>query len=201
MYPMFMDLRQYVHICNKLTQISKRLKTLGKYVHTYESWRIRCFGPWRRVELIGSSVSEEHGISNFIVEDPKMNNVDKFFTLYSWRWKTCIPPKPCLSFLGWSGNQSTITEATKWYIVPVPGGDVCGVIGGMIGKANRGFRRKPAPVPSVLPQNPHVFTRKRSRAVAVGSRGLAPELLQVATLDLNRQMPCVLIRVTIARNS
>jgi hypothetical protein len=41
-----------------------------------------------------------------------------------------------------------------------------------IGRGNRSTRRKPAPAPLCPPQNPHDQTRARTRAAAVGSRGL-----------------------------
>jgi hypothetical protein len=42
-------------------------------------------------------------------------------------------------FLGWSGTESTIIEATTghyWPIVPAPDDDGCGAIGGMLGRGN-----------------------------------------------------------------
>jgi hypothetical protein len=51
--------------------------------------------------------------------------------------------------------------------------DDCGAIGGMkIDRGNRSTRRKSAPAPLCPPQIPHVLTRARSRAAAVGSRRL-----------------------------
>jgi hypothetical protein len=64
------------------------------------------------------------------------------------------------------------TAATNTPIVPAPGDNDDGEIGGMmIGRGNRGTRRKPAPMPLCPPQNPHA-ARKRTRAVAVGSQRL-----------------------------
>jgi hypothetical protein len=49
----------------------------------------------------------------------------------------------------------------------------CGAIGGMkIGWGNLSTRRKPAPAPLCPPQIPHVKTRARTRAAAVGSQRL-----------------------------
>jgi hypothetical protein len=56
-------------------------------------------------------------------------------------------------------------------IVPDPGNYDDGVIGGMIGRGNRGTRRKPAPVPLCPPQTPHA-ARTRTRAAAVESKRL-----------------------------
>jgi hypothetical protein len=50
-----------------------------------------------------------------------------------------------------------------------------GEIGGMIGRGNRSTRRKPAPLPLCPPQTPH-SARTRTRAAAVGSQRLTPEL-------------------------
>jgi hypothetical protein len=51
-------------------------------------------------------------------------------------------------FLGLSVTESTITEATKWLIVPAPydydDDDERGGIGGMLGRANQSAWRKPA---------------------------------------------------------
>jgi hypothetical protein len=60
------------------------------------------------------------------------------------------------------------TAATNRPIVPAPGDNVDGEIGGMIGKGNRSTQRKPAPVPLCPPQTPHA-----ARAAAVGSQRLA----------------------------
>jgi hypothetical protein len=65
------------------------------------------------------------------------------------------------------------TAATIRPIVPVPGDYDDGEIGGMmmIGRGNRGTRRKPAPVPLCSLQTPHA-ARMRTRAAAVGSQRL-----------------------------
>jgi hypothetical protein len=63
-------------------------------------------------------------------------------------------------------------SATNKPIVLPPGDYDDGEIGGMIGRGTRSTRRKPAPVPLCPPQIPHA-TRTRTRAVAVGSQGLA----------------------------
>jgi hypothetical protein len=57
--------------------------------------------------------------------------------------------------------------ATNRPIVPVPGDNDDGEIGGMIGKENRSTRRKPAPVPLCPPQIPHA-----PRATELGSQRL-----------------------------
>jgi hypothetical protein len=48
--------------------------------------------------------------------------------------------------------------------------DDCGAVGGMIGRGNRGARRKPAPVLICPPQMQHDLARARTRAAAVGIR-------------------------------
>jgi hypothetical protein len=53
--------------------------------------------------------------------------------------------------------------------MPAPGDYDDGEIGRMIGKGNRGTRRKPAPVPLCPPQTPHA-ARTRTRAAAIGSQ-------------------------------
>jgi hypothetical protein len=64
------------------------------------------------------------------------------------------------------------TAATNMPIVPAPGGDDEGGIGGMIiGRGNSSTRRKPAPVPLCPPQPPYA-ARTRTRAAAVGSHRL-----------------------------
>jgi hypothetical protein len=65
------------------------------------------------------------------------------------------------------------TSATNRPIVPAPVDYDDGEIGGMmIGKGNRGNRRKPAPVPLCPPQTPTYSARARTRAAAVGSQQL-----------------------------
>jgi hypothetical protein len=49
------------------------------------------------------------------------------------------------------------TAITNRPIVPAPGDNDDGEIGGMIGKGNRSTRRKPAPVPLCPPQIPHAL--------------------------------------------
>jgi hypothetical protein len=61
--------------------------------------------------------------------------------------------------------------ATNRPIVPVPGDYNDGEIGGMIGRGNRGTRRKLASVPLCPPQIPHAALT-RTRATAVGSQRL-----------------------------
>jgi hypothetical protein len=64
--------------------------------------------------------------------------------------------------------------------------DECGAVGGMkIGRGNRSTRRKPAPVPLCLPQITHDLTWARTRAAAVGSQRLTPELRHCPTLMLD----------------
>jgi hypothetical protein len=63
------------------------------------------------------------------------------------------------------------TAATNRPIVPAPGDDDKGEIGGMIGRGNRITRRKPAPVTLCPLQTPHA-ARTRTRAAAVGSQRL-----------------------------
>jgi hypothetical protein len=63
------------------------------------------------------------------------------------------------------------TAATNRPIVPAPGNYDDGEIGGMIGRANRSTRRKPAPVPLCPPQNPHA-ARMRTRAATMGGQRL-----------------------------
>jgi hypothetical protein len=63
------------------------------------------------------------------------------------------------------------TTATNRPIVPAPGDYDDGEIGGMIGKGNRGTRRKPTPVPPCPPQTTHAACT-RTRAAAVGSQRL-----------------------------
>jgi hypothetical protein len=47
-------------------------------------------------------------------------------------------------------------SATNWPIVPAPGDDECGAVGGIItGRENWSTRGKPAPVPLCPPQIPH----------------------------------------------
>jgi hypothetical protein len=55
-------------------------------------------------------------------------------------------------FLGWSEAESTITERTKWPIVPAldDDDDECGPIGAMSGRGNVSPQRKPVPVPFCL---------------------------------------------------
>jgi hypothetical protein len=64
------------------------------------------------------------------------------------------------------------TAATNRPIVSAPGDYDDGESGGMIGRGNRGTRRKSAPVPLCPPQTPHA-ARTRTRAAAVGSQLLA----------------------------
>jgi hypothetical protein len=63
------------------------------------------------------------------------------------------------------------TAAINRPIVPAPGDDDGGEIGGTNGRGNRSTRRKPAPVPLSPPQTPHA-DRTRTRAAAVGSQRL-----------------------------
>jgi hypothetical protein len=57
------------------------------------------------------------------------------------------------------------TAATNRLIVPAPGDYDDGEIGGMIGRANRSPRIKPAPVPLCPQQTTHA-ARMRTRAAA-----------------------------------
>jgi hypothetical protein len=65
-------------------------------------------------------------------------------------------------FLGWSGTESTITEATTGlqYQPRMMDDDECGAVGGMrIGRGNRSTRRISVPVALCPPQIPHDVTR------------------------------------------
>jgi hypothetical protein len=63
--------------------------------------------------------------------------------------------------LGWSGTESTITEATTGllYHLQMMDDDGCGAIGGMLGRGNQSTRRKPTPGPICPPQIPHNLIR------------------------------------------
>jgi hypothetical protein len=63
------------------------------------------------------------------------------------------------------------TAATNRPIVPAPGDDDDGEIGGMNGRGNQITWRKSAPVPLCPPQTPHA-ARTRTRAAAVASQRL-----------------------------
>jgi hypothetical protein len=55
-------------------------------------------------------------------------------------------------------------SATIWPIVPAPDDDdECGLVDGMIGRANRSTLRIPTPEPLCPPQIPHDLTRARTR--------------------------------------
>jgi hypothetical protein len=58
------------------------------------------------------------------------------------------------------------TAATNRPIVPAPGDNDDGEIGGMIGRGNRSTLRKPAPVSLYPPQTPHA-ARTRTQATEV----------------------------------
>jgi hypothetical protein len=80
----------------------------------------------------------------------------------------------CVCFLGRSGTESTITEATTGLVYQprmVMDND-CGTIGAILGRESRSTRRKRAPVPLCPPQIPYDLTRTLTRAAAVGSRWL-----------------------------
>jgi hypothetical protein len=66
---------------------------------------------------------------------------------------------PALFPLGWSGTESTITEANTGllYQPRMMIDDECGAVGGMIGKGNQN-RTEPAPVPLCPLQTPHDLT-------------------------------------------
>jgi hypothetical protein len=68
---------------------------------------------------------------------------------------------------GWSGKESTITEAVKWPIVPALDDDECGTIGGNLSWRNQSTGRKPAQVPLFQPQIPHDLIRARTWAAVV----------------------------------
>jgi hypothetical protein len=70
------------------------------------------------------------------------------------------------------------TAATNRPIVSAPGDCDDGEIGGMIGKGNRGTRRKPAPVPLCPPQTPHA-ARTRTRAAATNRLSYGTALTSV----------------------
>jgi hypothetical protein len=74
--------------------------------------------------------------------------------------------------LGWSGTESTITEATTGLLCQprMMVDHACGAFGGMFGRGYRSTRRKPVTIPLCSPQIPHNLTRSRTRAAAVGSR-------------------------------
>jgi hypothetical protein len=72
---------------------------------------------------------------------------------------------------GWSPFGSTRHCGHQWPIVPAPGDNDDGEIGGMIGRGNRSTRRKSAKVPLCPPQAPHA-ARTRTWAAAVGSQRL-----------------------------
>jgi hypothetical protein len=66
-------------------------------------------------------------------------------------WATQTPQEEGFSlFLGWSGTESTITEATAGLLYQsrmlMGADDECGAIGGMLGRGNQRTRRKPAPM-------------------------------------------------------
>jgi hypothetical protein len=72
------------------------------------------------------------------------------------------------------------TSATEWLIVPAPGDYDDGEVGGMkIGRGNRSTRGKPAPALLCPPQIPLDHTRARTRAAAVGSQRLPPDLTYI----------------------
>jgi hypothetical protein len=78
------------------------------------------------------------------------------------------------------------TAATVWPIVPAPDDDDdddCGAIGAMrIGKGST--LGKPAPVPICPPQIPHVLSRARTRAAALGSRRVTACIYSILYLGL-----------------
>jgi hypothetical protein len=77
-----------------------------------------------------------------------------------------------LSGVGLSPLGTAATSGLLYQPRMIDDGD-CGAIGGMkIGKGNRSTRRNPAPAPLCPPQIPHIFTRTRNRAAAVGSQRL-----------------------------
>jgi hypothetical protein len=76
-------------------------------------------------------------------------------------------------FVSWGGVRLSplATAATNWPIVPAPGDNECGAVGGMrIGGGNRCTRRTRASVPLCPPQIPRDLAWARTRAAAVGSR-------------------------------
>jgi hypothetical protein len=78
-------------------------------------------------------------------------------------------------FLGCSGNESVVTEATTGLLyqpLMMMDGKECGEIGGMIDKGNRSTRRKYALVLLCRPQIPNDLARARIRSPAVGGRRL-----------------------------
>jgi hypothetical protein len=80
-----------------------------------------------------------------------------------------------------------VTAATNRPIVPTTGDSDDGEIGGIIiGKGNRGTRRKPAPVLLCPPQTPQA-ARTRTRAAAVGSQRLTAELRHSHALQTTYQ--------------
>jgi hypothetical protein len=75
-------------------------------------------------------------------------------------------------FCGWSGIESTLTEATIALLYQPRmkvNDDECGAISLIHDSGNRSIRRKPVPVPFCPKQIPHDLTRARKRATAVGS--------------------------------
>jgi hypothetical protein len=90
---------------------------------------------------------------------------DRWWGLVSTVMNLPFPPPP---FLGWSGTESTITEATTGLLYQPPmmmDNDECAAIGGILGRGNRSIQRKHAPLPLCPPQIPCDLTR----AAAVGS--------------------------------
>jgi hypothetical protein len=76
-----------------------------------------------------------------------------------------------------SATRPTITEATKWPIVPAldndddddsDDDDECGAVGGMLGRGKVIIRENVAPVPLCSPQILHDLTWARTWAAAVG---------------------------------
>jgi hypothetical protein len=79
-----------------------------------------------------------------------------------------------LFLFGWSGNESTVTEATTGLLQQsrIMMYNECEAVDGMHGRGNRLSRRKPAPVPLCPPQIPHDLTLVRTLASEVERRRL-----------------------------
>jgi hypothetical protein len=67
-------------------------------------------------------------------------------------------------FLGWTGTESTVTEATKWPIVPALDYYECAAIRGMLGTTGKTL----VSIPLCPPQIPHDLIRNRTQVTAVG---------------------------------
>jgi hypothetical protein len=96
--------------------------------------------------------------------------------------------------LGWSGTESSITEATTGLLYQrrmTLDEDAYVAVGGMIGRRNRSTRRKPVAVPLCPPQIPYDLTRARNWAADVESWRL---IARATARPLERfSIPCDLL--------